>query len=175
MNSRPDDVRWPAEWEPHDGTLLAWPVNEATWPGRFDRIASAFARFVAQVTQFEPVWILAGHPEVTAAAGRLIQQACERQASRYPVHFLDIPVNDSWCRDYGPMVLTGPAKEEHRPRACALDWDWNAWGARYPPWNLDAQVAGAVARWFEMPLEKPGVVLEGGAVEGNGRGTVLTM
>ena len=101
------DYRWPAEWEPHVATWTAWPVNPNTWPGIFERIPPAFAEFAAAIAQFEPVRILAGSDGAAAAAAPLLDAACSRQGSRYAAELINIPVNDSWCRDHGPIFLNG--------------------------------------------------------------------
>ena len=169
------DYRWPAEWERHEATWVVWPVNEKTWPGIFDRIPSAFARFVAAVARFEPVHVLVHDEQVTEQAKRQLSEACDQSSSNFPVEFVDIPVNDSWCRDHGPMFLIRkPEAVSSTPGSVIIDWDYNAWGGKYPPWDNDALVAGRVADHLAVPAIRPGIILEGGAIEGNGRGTVLT-
>jgi agmatine deiminase len=154
--------RWPAEWEPHRATWLAWPHNEATWPGRFVEARQQYARFVAAVARFEPVELLV-HGTAESVARRMLADVPN-------VRFGDIPTNDSWIRDHGPIFLDGPAD---LPPAL-LDFRYNAWGDKYPPYDLDNLVPQAIARQagrrrFEVPI-----VLEGGSVEGNGQGLVLT-
>lgn len=165
--------RWPAEWEPHDGTLVAWPVNQQTWPGALNQVRAAFARLVAVTAGFEPVWVLVSDDDA-AAAHRLIGQAVADYGSSCPVRFLDVPVNDSWCRDYGPMIVTQTLSDLQERRARVIDWGWNAWGGKYAPWHQDARAATRVARIFGLQVERPPVVLEGGAVDGDGAGTILT-
>lgn len=164
-NDRPAELgyRWPAEWERHEATWLAWPHNRETWPGKFDAIRPVFIRFVEQLAQHERVEILAGSASVWEDAQRHVGHLEN-------VRLWDIPTNDAWCRDHGPMFLCGP---EHRPPAL-VDWKYNAWGGKYPPYDLDDRVPGEIAsrlafRRFAAPL-----VLEGGAIDGNGRGTLLT-
>jgi agmatine deiminase len=166
--------RWPAEWEDHVCTWAAWPVREETWPGIFDRIPPAFANFVGQMARFEPVKILLGDPSVGDAAQSAVWEACDRLASRHVVEFVDIPVNDSWCRDHGPVFLTGLPESPYAGQSLIVDWGYNAWGGKYPPWDLDCQVAGRIAELLQIPRARPNLVLEGGAIEGNGAGTILT-
>lgn len=168
------DYRWPAEWEPHEATWLAWPVSQATWPGIFERIPPAYAVFVATVARFEPVRLLCGGEGVADQARRLIDAACSSSGSRFDVEYVDIPVNDSWCRDHGPIFLTGRKGTAAVGRSVIVDWDYNAWGGKYPPWDKDQQVAGRVAERLRIPSVRPGLILEGGAIEGDGCGTVLT-
>ena len=171
---QPDHYRWPAEWEPHAAVWLAWPVNKATWPGIFDRIPAAFANIVAAIAQFEPVNILLSGHGPLEVAHRLIQNACERAAATFDVHFVDLAVNDSWCRDYGPIFLNRRQEFDSGPDQIIIAWDYNAWGGKYPPWDDDARVAGGIAELLNLPAVKPDIILEGGAVEGNGAGTILT-
>lgn len=168
------NYRWPAEWEPHGATWVAWPVNPNTWPGIFERIPSAFAEFVAAVARFEPVRILAGGEGVAESARPLIDAACSRHGSRFVPELWDIPVNDSWCRDHGPIFLNGRPETEAVGSQVIIDWDYNAWGGKYPPWGLDALTAGQIATKLGIVALKPHLILEGGAIEGNGAGTILT-
>ncbi len=173
MNSL-HDYRWPAEWERHDATWLAWPVNPNTWPGIFEGIPAAYAEFVAAIACFEPVRILAGGAGVADAARPLIDAACSRQGSRYVPELFDIPVNDSWCRDHGPIFLTGRRNTPAAGQSVIIDWNYNAWGGKYPPWDLDELTARRIGDFLDVRCVRPNLILEGGAIEGNGAGTILT-
>jgi agmatine deiminase len=173
MNSL-HDYRWPAEWEQHDATWLAWPVNPDTWPGIFERIPTAFAEFVAAIARFEPVRVLAGGVGVAATARPLIDAACSRQGSRFVPELFDIPVNDSWCRDHGPIFLTGRRDTPTAGECVIVDWNYNAWGGKYPPWDLDELTARHIGDYLHVRCVRPNLILEGGAIEGNGAGTILT-
>ena len=168
------DYRWPAEWEPHVATWLAWPVSEPTWPGIFERVPTAYAKFVAAVAGFEPVKILAGGEGVAHSARPLIDAACSEVGAEFPVELIDIPVNDSWCRDHGPIFMVGREGTSAAGRSLIVDWDYNAWGGKYPPWDADALVAGRVAAMLNVPSIRPGMILEGGAIEGNGHSAIMT-
>jgi agmatine deiminase len=154
--------RFPAEWEPHAATWLAWPHKPETWPGKFEPIPAIWAEYVRTLAEFEPVHILAGGEAVFAQARELV-------GSVPNVTLHDIPTNDVWARDHGPMFLAGPGL----PPAL-VDWEYNAWGGKYPPFDLDNQVPGHVARLTGRKVFTPGIILEGGAVDGDGRGTILT-
>ncbi|MCA9174609.1 MAG: agmatine deiminase family protein [Planctomycetales bacterium] len=154
--------RWPAEWEHHVATWLAWPRNPRTWPGKFARIAPQYARFVRTVAQFEPVRLLCS-PQWWDVARPLLGEAATA------VTPIDIDFNDSWVRDYGPTFLLGP---DGAPGG--IDWRYNAWGGKYPPYELDQQAASrmlqcAAGRRFACDL-----TLEGGAIEGNGEGWMMS-
>ncbi len=155
--------RWPAEWEPHAATWLAWPHNRETWPGRFENVPSQFARFVRTLADFETVHVLAGGNEVMRDA--------EQHVGDHPnVTLHDIPTNDAWTRDHGPTFLLGSPGS---PPAL-VDWQYNAWGGKYPPWDKDNAVPQQIAERLGYRRFAPNFVLEGGAIEGNGRGTILT-
>ncbi len=168
------NYRWPAEWETHEATWVAWPVNPNTWPGIFEKIPAAFAEFVAAMARFEPVRVLAGGEGVAESARPFIDAACSRHGSRFEPELFDIPVNDSWCRDHGPIFLNGRADTEAAGSQVIIDWNYNAWGGKYPPWNFDELTAGRIADRLGIKSLRPNMILEGGAIEGNGAGTILT-
>ena len=175
MSIQLQDYRWPAEWELHEATWVSWPVNENTWPGIFERIPAAYARFVAAIAHFEPVRVLIHGDHAVEQAKRLLLDACEQSGSSFPVEIVDIPVNDSWCRDHGPLFLNRrPDADPVTPASIIIDWDYNAWGGKYPPWDNDALVASRVADHLGIPSVRPDIILEGGAIEGDGNGTILT-
>ncbi len=153
----------PAEWEPHVATWLSWPHNRESWPGQFEPIPAVWAQLVCTLLTSESVHILAGGEEV-------MTQAREMVGHLPGVTLHDIGTNDAWARDHGPMFLCGPAGSP----AALVDWGYNAWGGKYPPFDLDDQVPRKVADRLQMRRFDPGIILEGGAVDVNGRGTVLT-
>ena len=153
--------RWPAEWERHAATWVSWPHNLNTWPGNFDVVPGRFAELVRAIARFEPVHILAGGEPVMADAAKHV-------GDQPNVKLFDIATNDAWCRDHGPMFLVGPNEP------ALVDWEYNAWGGKYPPFNEDNAVPGRIASLNNRRRFTPGIILEGGSVEGNGRGTLLT-
>jgi agmatine deiminase len=155
--------RWPAEWEPHAATWVSWPHNRNSWPGKFEPIPGAFAALVRVIAEHEPVHILAGGDLVMAEAKQLV-------GSLPDVTLHDIRTNDAWCRDHGPIFLIGPADD----RPALIDWEYNAWGGKYPPFDADNAVPKQIAAWQNRRRFVPGIILEGGAIEGNGAGLVLT-
>jgi len=155
--------RFPAEWEPHAATWLAWPHKQATWPGKFEPIPAVWAGLVRTIAEFEPVHVLAGGNAVRAQA-----EAMVGAAPNVTLH--DIPTDDVWARDHGPMFLVGPPG---LPPAL-VDWQYNAWGGKYPPFDQDNAVPERIARHTVRRVFSPGIVLEGGAVDSNGQGTLLT-
>ena len=166
--------RWPAEWEAHESTWVSWPVKASTWPGIFERIPAAFARFVATIARFEPVNVLAGATDVALEVQPLIDAACDESAATFDVRTVNIRTDDAWCRDYGPVFLNSMSAATDGPSQIAVDWDYNAWGGKYPPWDRDSAVAEQIARHQTVPHVPTGIILEGGAVDGNGAGTLMT-
>jgi agmatine deiminase len=154
--------RMPAEWEPHAATWLSWPRNPNTWPGKFGPIPAVWEELTRTIAEFEPVHILAG--------GREVFRQAEKMVGDVPgVTIHDIPTNDVWIRDHGPTFLTGPPGA---PPAL-VDWIYNAWGGKYPPFDLDNGVPRSIANLTGRRRFEPQMVFEGGAVDVNGRGTVL--
>jgi agmatine deiminase len=155
--------RMPAEWEPHAATWLAWPHNPQTWPGKFEPIPQVWATLVRTLSACEPVRILAGSQPVMAEA-----QALVGHLPNVTLH--DIPTNDCWMRDAGPTFL---ASHSSLPPAL-VDWEYNAWGGKYPPFDMDNRIPALLADELDRQRFQPGMVLEGGAIDVNGRGTLLT-
>ena len=154
--------RLPAEWEPHAATWLSWPHNRDTWPGHFDPIPAVWAELVRTLARFEPVHVLAGTEAVNRDARLWVGDLPN-------VTLHDIPTNDAWTRDHGPMFLSHPGGA---PPAL-VDWEYNAWGGKYPPFDLDNRVPAQIAERTGRRRFAPGIVLEPGAIDGNGRGTFL--
>ncbi len=157
--------RMPAEWEPHAATWLAWPHKEESWPGNFAPIPAVWGEIVRALEAHERVNILVND----AAAGNRVR-ALLREAgiSERNTSLCEIPTNDAWMRDHGPTFIT------RRHELAAVKWRYNAWGGKYPPWDLDDAVAEQVAAKVGVPVFHPGIILEGGSIDVNGKGTVLT-
>ena len=161
--------RMPAEWEPHRGTWLSWPHKEASWPGKFGPVPALFARMVRQLADREEVHINVAGPAMEADVRRLL---ADEGAGSGRVFFHYFPTNDAWCRDHGPIFLQ--RTHEGRREQAIVDWDFNAWGDKYPPYDLDDVIPTRIARELGLPVFHPGIVMEGGALDVNGRGTLLT-
>jgi len=155
------EYRLAAEWEPHAATWLAWPHRKATWLGDFAPIPKVFEKVARLLAAYEPVRMI--------ASGSVLEEARSSIGSVSNIELVDIPTNDAWLRDTGPVFLLPPDGQE----PLAVAWKWNAWGGKYPPWDADAKVACAIARRLQMNVVEPDVVLEGGAIETDGEGTLL--
>ena len=167
-----DAFRWPAEWEEHAATWLAWPHNPETWPGHLSRVPPVFARMVRALLPGESVEILVASEAAQAGAEIVLAEA---RALGSGVRFHHVPTNDAWIRDHGPVwVKREGASPEDAVPPVALDWGYNAWGGKYPPWELDAVAGRAVAEAVGSEILVPDMILEGGSIEGDGQGTVLT-
>lgn len=160
--------RMPAEWEPHAATWLAWPHNEDTWPGRLPQVRSIFLDMIAALHQNETVHLLVND---AAAAEQAAQWIRERGFDAASIHLHDIPTADAWLRDSGPIFL---AAADPQPSLAASAWRFNAWGGKYADLQADAGLAQRMASRLGVPCFEPGVVLEGGAIDVNGRGACLT-
>ena len=164
-------TRMPAEWEPHSATWLAWPHAAADWPGRFGPVPWAYAELVRIVAGGETVRLMVND----AAAERKVRRHLQVQgADLSRVEFHRIPTDRVWTRDAGPIVVRRPGR---RPSRAVAGFRFDAW-AKYPDFQRDARVAARAARALGLPLlpvEQRGrpVVLEGGAIDVNGRGTLL--
>lgn len=153
--------RMPAEWAPHTATWLAWPHKEASWPGKLGRIPPIFAAMARHIAPSEAV-----HINVADAA---MQSAARAALGGAPAVFHQIPTNDAWVRDHGPIFLNNDLGEQ-----ILLDWDYNAWGGKYPPFDLDDAVPSRIGALLDIPVVHPGMVLEGGSIDVDGEGTLLT-
>ena len=161
--------RMPAEWEPHAATWLAWPHKEESWPGNFEPIPAVWVEMVRALYPGERVDILVNDAAMAAAVNDRLRAA---QVPQHTVVLHEIPTDDAWMRDHGPTFVT--RLRESRVELAVVDWVYNAWGGKYPPWDRDDAVPRHIAAALGMPLFEPGIVLEGGSIDVNGRGTVLT-
>jgi agmatine deiminase len=163
----------PAEWEPHEATWLSWPHKEESWPGAFEPVPEAFAQIAAVLAESELVRINVSDEEMAERVSRLLRRGgVNPEAIRF--HFN--PTNDAWVRDHGPIyvVRDSSASEDGQSRRAIIDWEYNAWGNKYPPYDLDNVVPSRIAADSGETRFVPGIVMEGGSIDVNGRGTLLT-
>ncbi len=159
---------FPAEFAPHEATWLSWPHKEASWPGKIEAIYPYYAQFIKILSQSERVRINVADEAMKAFALKYIEQA---GADLNQVEFYFHPTNDAWCRDHGPAFLINP---DAKQKKVIVDWGYNAWGGKYPPFDLDDVIPTLIGKQFDIPVFHPGIVMEGGSVEFNGAGTLLT-
>jgi agmatine deiminase len=162
--------RMPAEWETHLGTWLTWPRREGiSFPEKFDAVLPIFAQVIRHLVQVEQIDINVWNAENEAEAQEFLLEA---QIPKEMVHFHHFPAYEPWCRDHGPIFLVRESHGKHE--RAIVDWEYNAWGGKYPMFDLDDKIPQHVAALRGLPLFSPGIVLEGGAIDVNGRGTLLT-
>jgi len=159
----------PAEWEPHESTWLAWPHNLNTWPGKFDLVPDIYIEIARALHTHEPVYIYVEDTEMVTETRKLLKREGLNLSA---VKFYEIPTDDTWARDHGPIFVS--RLHENKPELAVTDWIFNSWGEKYGPWNLDDAVPQKIAKMLRLPLFEPGIVLEGGSIDVNGQGTLLT-
>lgn len=168
MTPKEQGYRFPAEFEPHIATWLSWPHKEASWPGKIQTIFPYYTQFIKELTKGELVRINVADESMKAfATGHLRDAGVDLDK----VEFYLNPTNDAWCRDHGPAFLINPGAAVKK---VIVDWGYNAWGNKYPPFDLDDVVPTLIGKHFNIPVYHPGIVMEGGSVEFNDKGTVMT-
>ena len=160
--------RFPGEFEAHEATWLSWPHNPNTWLGMLDRIIPIEAEFAAGLTHQERVHINVQTVKRAEYVRGLIKQK-GGDLSSLELH--QFPTNDAWCRDHGPCFLV---RDQEVNSLILLDWEYNAWGQKYPPFDLDNAIPAQIANFLAIPSIRPGIVMEGGAIETNGQGVIMT-
>ena len=172
--------RMPAEWEPHEATWLAWPHNPEDWPGKFQAIPWVYAEIVRLLSARELVHILVDDAKAEQRALRILERA---GAALERVSFHLWPTNRVWTRDSGPIFIRQDGIRNGEGSLGVTNWHFNGW-AKYPDWQLDDQVPGRVAELLGVHSWEPSIeldggekrrlVLEGGSIDTNGEGMLLT-
>lgn len=162
----PPDYVMPAEWEWHEATWLAWPHNEDHWPGNFTPIPKIYCEIIRHLASSEIVAVCVNDQKMEDASRWVLQEA---GVTSERVRFHQIPTNASWSRDHGPIFV-----RDRSGKLVITDWIFNAWGQKYPPWDLDDAVPLRISELVDLPVVQPGIVLEGGSIDVNGKGTLLT-
>jgi agmatine deiminase len=157
----------PAEWEPHEATWISWPHKQASWPGAFDQVPDVFVQIVSVIAECELVRInVASEAMADDVRTRLGRAGVPLQQVRFHLH----PTNDAWVRDHGPVYIVN---DDAGLRAIT-DWEYNSWGGKYPPCDLDNAIPERIARESAETCFPSGLVLEGGSIDVDGHGTLLT-
>ncbi len=168
--------RFPAEWESHAATWLTWPRKDGiSFPDRYDNIPEYWVTMCRLLSPREEVHINVFDKKHEEEARGHLERGKLKVGERIFLH--RFPAYEPWCRDHGPMFLKQIPRSAFRvPRSslAVVDWGYNAWGNKYPPCDLDDAVPQHVAKFYDLPLFSPGIVMEGGALEVNGKGTLLT-
>lgn len=162
--------RMPAEWEPHAGTWFTWPRPEGiSFPDKYDTVPPVYAELIRHLVAVEEVYINVWDAGMESTV-RAFLESQGVPLSR--VHFHHFQAYEPWCRDHGPIFLV--RERDGRRERAIVDWGYNAWGGKYPPFDLDDAVPQHIAKLRGLPLFSPGIVMEGGALDVNGQGTLLT-
>jgi len=160
-DERPIGLRMPAEWAPHERTLIAWPARDEAWRGAsIEQARDVHAQVVAAIVAFEPVTLVADPAHARDA---------RRRVTAANVELLEAPIDDSWLRDSGPLIVSGPAG-----RRAGIDFRFNAWGEAFTPYDKDAAIAARVLDHLEIERFASPMVLEGGAIAVDGTGRLVT-
>ena len=161
--------RFPAEWEKQEGILLCFPHNGNDWPGKYEAIQWAFVEFIKKVALFENVFLMVSDEKLQKKVSQMLTTAhVDLEAISFIIH----KTNRSWMRDSGPIIVKNGTKNE------ALDFNFNGW-AKYTNFQLDKWVPSIVAKFLDLPITQAtyngkAVILEGGAIDVNGKGTLIT-
>lgn len=170
----------PPEWAPHIACYLAWPHNRDTWPGKFEVIPPLYAKMVAAIAFFEPVRLMVNDATQIEEVRAMIRDASDQPEKDKDillsrVDIFHLPTNDAWARDHGPIFVNRLATASPGgPNQIALDWCFNSWGQKYGAFDLDDVVPQKLGRRYGFEVIEPGIVLEGGSIDLNGAGSVLT-
>lgn len=159
---------FPAEFAMHASTWLSWPHKEASWPGKIDSIYPSYVAFIKTLVRFEKVNINVCDESMKLKAQTLLQAA---NVDLTNVQFYIHPTNDAWCRDHGPAFLLN---KNDTSKKAIVDWNYNAWGNKYPPFDLDDVIPSKIGEALGLQVFHPGIIMEGGSVDFNGAGTVMT-
>ena len=158
---------FPAEFAPQRAMWLSWPHKEASWPGKIDTIYPVYSQFIKLVAEGQRVCINVADEAMKAFAEKHLDLV---NADMSQIDFYFHPTNDAWCRDHGPAFVVN--RKENKK--AIVDWGYNAWGDKYPPYDLDDVIPTLIGEKMGLQVFHPGIVMEGGSVEFNGKGTLLT-
>jgi agmatine deiminase len=160
---------FPAEFEKQRAMWLSWPHKEASWPGKIETIYGPYCQFISLISESQKVCInVADEKMKQFALDKLQTTNCKPKFENIEFYFN--PTNDAWCRDHGPAFVINRAKKEK----AIVDWDYNAWGDKYPPFDLDDVIPTLIGKELNLPVFHPKIIMEGGSVEFNGKGTLIS-
>lgn len=162
----------PPEWALHKATWLSWPHRLETWPGKFDPIPAVFVEIISWLSSSENVHINVLNEAMEHEVYELLWNSRHQQIQIDRIFFHRIPTNDAWCRDHGPNFVFRSINGTREK--VIINWDYNAWGEKYPSYADDNAVPERIASLMQLPLVSPGMVLEGGSMDVNGKGLLLT-
>jgi agmatine deiminase len=156
----------PAEWEKHDAIWLAWPYDPTTFPDRVDRVEATYVQIIKELHLSEQVNLFVPDQSAKEKSEELFKKA---SIDLNKVDFFVFDYADVWFRDYGPIFVKNGKHE-----LAMVHWDFNSWGEKYETLLKDRQIPDVINQKMALKCFKPGIVLEGGSIDVNGRGTLLT-
>lgn len=161
----------PAEWEEHAATQLHWPSNDETWPGeRLARVEDVYVEIIQKLHRYEDIILLLDHSvDIDTVKNKIDADGVDFSK----IHISKVPLNDVWARDCGPIFVEKSEPTKGR-RYAIINWGYNAWGEKYPPFDSDNQLPAWFASEFNLVLFEPDMILEGGSIDTNGEGIFLT-
>lgn len=160
----------PAEWELHSATQMHWPSNRDTWPGeRLQRVEQVYLNIIKVLHTREPIHLFVKDENTRDYVLDLFE---ERGFNLQKIIFHIQPINDVWARDCGPIFVR--RTEDEQDTFAITDWEYNAWGGKYLPFDDDNRLPSYIASRFGLKRFTPNMVLEGGSIETNGEGVLLT-
>ncbi len=184
------DYYMPPEWAPHEATWITWPKDPITWPDRVEAARECYLQMMAALSPHEKVNLLVDDEEtkqdVLKRLEKHISHGQTRGSATTNIYIHIIPTVDSWIRDYGPIFVKSspspqpsPSKGEGVRRTgegdiVMLDWIFNAWGNKYESLKKDDDIPQKISPLLDIPVLQPGIVLEGGSIDVNGKGSLLT-
>ena len=168
MTPKQQGYFFPAEWHPHVATWLTFPHNAHSWQG--DKLAKMYPQyfqFIKAISKGEKVCLNVDNEQLRQF---ILEQLPIYNIDKNQIEILINPTNDAWCRDHGPAFLINPETK----RRMIVDWGHNAWGGKYPPFDADDNLPIKIAEYRNLEYVTPNIIMEGGSVDFNGKGTVLT-
>lgn len=157
----------PAEWESHDSTWLAWPYDPVTFPDRVDKVENAYLQMISALSKNENVNLFVTNLKMKERVTELFKK---KGIDLQKINFYVYDYADVWFRDYGPIFVLNKEKKQ----IAFVHWIFNAWGGKYSDLIRDTQVPSVISSRLQLNNFSPGIVLEGGSVDVNGKGTILT-
>ncbi|MCM8539541.1 MAG: agmatine deiminase family protein [Lentisphaeraceae bacterium] len=159
------NLTMPPEWAPQTAVWFAWPANKTWWPGNYEKVSNRFAAMISKVSNFTKVKLICTKTSQKDAEKKIFQ-SCPLLTN---IEFVDYETDDVWCRDFGPIFVFDEQNQQH-----IVNWQFNAWGAKFPNWQKDNSFPLTAAKMLSLPVHSPDIILEGGAIDVNGSGTLIT-
>ena len=166
LESKQGEFLMPAEWEKHSATQLHWPSNKETWPGKhLEKVEAVYLNIISELSFYEKIILFVENKEIQKRVSKLFLED-GINSSQVIIH--EYPINDVWARDCGPIFV------KDKNEFIITDWEYNAWGEKYPPWDSDNKLPRFLSEAYEVDRISINMVLEGGSIDINGVGDLIT-